>query len=108
MDVQHVQVVAGFISSCIFICSNLPMLYKALITKDLRSYSLAHIGLANVGNLLHWVYVAGLPVGPIWWLHGFNTAVAMLMLGFYVRYEMQGTGLGKRPFLSILPKLNKI
>ena len=49
------------------------MLLKAFTTHDLRSYSLTHIALSNVGNLIHWVYVASLPVGPIWFLHGFFT-----------------------------------
>jgi len=88
MESQHVQVAAGFVSSAIFMISNFPMLYKAITTKNLRSYSLGQIGLANIGNMLHWVYVAGLPFGPIWFLHGFNTAVTVLMLIFYLRYEM--------------------
>ena len=80
-------VVAGSLSSVIFVSSNLPMVSKAIRTRDLGSYSLAHIGLANVGNLLYWLYVAALPVGPIWFLHGFNTIVALLMLGLYLRHE---------------------
>ncbi len=88
MEFQHVQVAAGFVSSAMFVISNFPMLYKAVTTKNLRSYSLGHIGMANLGNLLHWVYVSGLPRGPIWFLHGFNTAVAVLMLIFYLRYEL--------------------
>lgn len=84
------QVLAGFVSSMIFIGSNFPMVFKALKTRDLRSYSLGQIGLANLGNMLHWLYVVGLPVGPVWLLHGFNSAVAVLMLGLYVRYELAG------------------
>lgn len=89
MTVQTMQMLAGFTSSAIFICSNLPMLYKAYRTRNLRSYSLGHIGLANLGNLIHWLYVAALPAGPIWYLHGFNTLVALLMLGWYLRYELR-------------------
>jgi len=89
MEFQHVQVGAGFVSSLIFVFSNFPMMYKVVTTKNLRSYSLAHIGMANIGNLLHWVYVVGLPVGPIWFLHGFNTAVSVIMLYLYLRYELQ-------------------
>lgn len=88
METINVAIMAGFISGTIFIFSNLPMIIKAFLTKDLKSYSLGHIGLANLGNWIHWIYVAGLPVGPIWFLHGFNTLVAVLMLAFYLRYEM--------------------
>jgi len=88
---NQLQIVAGFVSSIMFISSNLPMLYKALRTRNLRSYSLVHIGLANVGNLLHWVYVAGLPPGPVYLLHGFNTVVAVIMLCLYLHYETQFT-----------------
>lgn len=84
-----IQLFAGSLSSVIFVGSNLPMVSKALRTRDLASYSLGHIGLANVGNLLYWLYVSGLPVGPVWFLHGFNTLVALLMLALYLRHEMR-------------------
>jgi hypothetical protein len=71
----------------IFVSSNLPMLVKAFRSRNLQSYSLAQIGMANAGNGLHWLYVAGLPLGPVWVLHGFNTAVAVVMLLLYLRYE---------------------
>ena len=82
------QLLAGTLSSIIFVGSNFPMISKALRTRDLASYSLGHIGLANAGNLLYWLYVSALPVGPIWFLHAFNTLVAMLMLGLYLRHEI--------------------
>lgn len=87
MEKSDVLVIAGFTSSMIFICSNLPMLLKAFSTKDLKSYSLGQIGLANLGNGIHWIYVCSLPVGPVWFLHGFNTLVAVLMLTLYLHYE---------------------
>lgn len=87
MDFQALQIFAGFSSSSIFIASNLPMVHKALRTRNLRSYSLGQIALANLGNLIHWIYVSGLPMGPIWALHTFNTLVTVLMLVFYLRYE---------------------
>jgi hypothetical protein len=62
------------------------MLLKARQTKDLRSYSPANIAMANLGNLLQWIYVSGLPLGPIWVLHGFNTGSTALMLLWYLRY----------------------
>lgn len=87
MERQSIEIVAGFGSSLIFIMSNLPMVAKAVRTRDLRSYSLSQILLANAGNLLYWLYVLGLPFGPIWLLHGFNTAVALLMLSLYLLFE---------------------
>lgn len=87
MERQSVEMIAGFGSSLIFILSNFPMVAKAVRTRDLKSYSLGQILLANGGNLLYWLYVAGLPVGPIWFLHGFNTAVALLMLLLYLIFE---------------------
>ena len=89
METFDTAVIAGFSSSMIFIFSNLPMLAKAFVTRDLKSYSLGQIGLANLGNLIHWIYIAGLPVGPIWLLHGFNTLVALLMLSLYMHYEVK-------------------
>jgi hypothetical protein len=87
MELEMVQAMAGAGSSLIFIGSNVPMLVKAVTTRDLQSYSLGQIGLANLGNLLYWLYVVGLPLGPIWFLHGFNMLVAMVMLGLYWRFE---------------------
>ncbi|MDT8307698.1 MAG: hypothetical protein RRC07_17320 [Anaerolineae bacterium] len=81
------QLLAGSLSTLIFVTSSLPMLYKALRTRDLSSYSLANIGLANAGNFLYWLYVLALPFGPIWFLHAFNTVVALLMLLLYLRHE---------------------
>lgn len=92
MSEIKIQIIAGVASTFIFIGSNVPMLVKALVTKDLRSYSPGQIGLANLGNFLHWLYIASLPVGPVWFLHGFNTLVALLMLGLYLRYEVVGNG----------------
>jgi uncharacterized protein with PQ loop repeat len=76
----QIPTVAGSISTAIFIASTLPMLVKAARTKDLSSYSLANIILANVGNGLYAVYVLSLPVGPLWALHGFHTTATALML----------------------------
>ena len=41
------------------------MLGKAARTKDLASYSIGNIVLANAGNLVHSVYVFSLPAGPL-------------------------------------------
>src|SRR4051812_9699251 len=83
------QAVAGIAATAVFVGSTLPMLLKAGRTRDLRSYSLANMALANLGNLLQWVYISSLPLGPIWLLHGFNTGSTALMLVWYLRYAVQ-------------------
>lgn len=87
MAFKDMQIIAGVISTLMFVSSNLPMLWKAFTTKDLTSYSLGHIGLSNIGNGIYWLYLFTLPVGPVWFLHGFNTLVAGLMLFGYLRYQ---------------------
>jgi hypothetical protein len=83
----NLLVIAGAISTTIFALSTLPMLVKAFRTKDLRSYSLGNILLANVGNIIHSFYVFHLPPGPIWLLHAFHLVTTGLMLVWYLRYE---------------------
>jgi uncharacterized protein with PQ loop repeat len=83
----NLPVIAGTISTTIFVLSTLPMLLKAFKTKDLRSYSLGNILLANVGNVIHSVYVFHLPAGPIWLLHSFYLLTMALMLLWYLRYQ---------------------
>jgi uncharacterized protein with PQ loop repeat len=80
-------VMAGTVSTIIFASSMLPMLVKAARTKDLGSYSLGNMVLANVGNVIHSVYVFDLPAGPIWALHTFYLIATALMLVWFVRYE---------------------
>jgi len=63
------------------------MLIRAFRTKDLRSYSAANLVLANLGNAFHWLYIAYLPFGPIWFLHSFYTLVSAMMLFWYLRYR---------------------
>jgi hypothetical protein len=79
-------VLAGSVSTVIFAGSTLPMLRKAAVTKDVASYSLGSIWLANIGNLVHSVYVFNLPAGPIWALHGFYLLSSALMLAWCLRY----------------------
>lgn len=90
MDIS-LPVIAGSISTLIFAFSTLPMLLKAFRTKDLKSYSLGNILLANVGNVIHSVYVFNLPLGPIWLLHTFYLVTTSLMLVWYLRYERQSS-----------------
>ncbi len=87
MHGHSVQVIAGFISSTIFISGNFPMLFKALKTKDMHSYSMGQLILGNMGNTVYWLYVASLPVGPIWLLQGFFSLSSATMLLCYLRYE---------------------
>ena len=79
-------VIAGSISTVIFAVATLPMLVKAARTKDLASYSIGNIGLANVGNVVHSVYVFSLPMGPIWLLHAFYLVSTGLMLVWWLMY----------------------
>ena len=65
---------AGFASTVIFAMSVLPMLRKAFRSRDLTSYSLGNMVLANVGNTVHSIYVFSLPPGPVWLLHSARTA----------------------------------
>jgi uncharacterized protein with PQ loop repeat len=88
---------AGSVSTAIFVFSTLPMLVKAGRTKDLASYSLGNIVLANVGNLIYAVYVLSLPLGPIWALHGFHLGATGLMLFWYLRHARQRRPRRARP-----------
>jgi uncharacterized protein with PQ loop repeat len=81
-----VATLAGIASTVIFAWSVLPMLAKAYQTRNLASYSLGNLVLANVGNAVHSVYVFSLPLGPIWALHGFYLATSGLMLVWWLRY----------------------
>jgi uncharacterized protein with PQ loop repeat len=86
MDSHHVAVLAGTVSTVMFVVSYLPMLVKAFTTKDLASYSLGNLALATVGNAVHSVYVFSLPMGPIWFLHGFYLFATGLMLVWHRRF----------------------
>jgi hypothetical protein len=86
MAVLSLPTLAGLASTVIFAASTLPMLVKAYRSRDLASYSLGNIALANLGNAVHSVYVYSLPPGPIWLLHTFYLVSSALMLGWYLRY----------------------
>lgn len=89
---MDLPVLAGATSTMIFVVATLPMLGKAARSKDLGSYSLGNIALANAGNLVYSIYVVSLPVGPIWVLHGFYLASTGLMLFWYIRYRSRDAG----------------
>jgi hypothetical protein len=84
---NSLPVLAGIVSTVIFAASALPMLAKAYRTRDLSSYSLGNILLANVGNAVHSVYVLSLPPGPLWVLHAFYVTSTALMLTWFIRYR---------------------
>ena len=79
-------VLAGLLSTTLFVASYLPMLYRAVTTRDLGSYSRPSLVLANVGNVIQSIYVYSLPTGPIWFLHGFYLGASALMLGLHLRH----------------------
>ena len=83
-------IIAGTVSSVIFAASVLPMLVKAIRTRDLSSYSRGNLVLANVGNAVHSLYVAQLPAGPIWALHSFYVLSSALMLIWHLHYVRIG------------------
>jgi hypothetical protein len=87
-------VLAGTASTVVFAGSTLPMLHKALRTRELSSYSFGNIALANVGNAVHSVYVFNLPPGPIWFLHTFYVVSSALMLYWYLRSRPRPTRAG--------------
>ena len=72
---SDLAVLAGTVSTALFVGSYLPMLVKAFRTRDLDSYSRGNLVLANVGNAVYSVYVVSLPLGPIWFLHSFYVLV---------------------------------
>ena len=80
-----VPMLAGMVSTAVFVGSVLPMLHKALRTRELSSYSFGNIALANLGNAVHSIYVFHLPPGPIWVLHTFYLVSSALMLYWYLR-----------------------
>jgi uncharacterized protein with PQ loop repeat len=87
VSLQEAGVVAGTLSTTLFVFSYLPMLVKAFRTRDLRSYSASNLVVANVGNLVHSVYVFSLPPGPLWILHTFYVVSSALMLFWWWRYR---------------------
>ena len=83
---MDIAVLAGSVSTALFVGSYLPMLLKAFRTKDLDSYSRSNLVLASIGNALYSFYVFSLPVGPIWFLHLFYVVATLLMLVWHVRH----------------------
>ena len=93
---MDLAVFAGVVSTGLFAMSYLPMLVKAARTKDLTSYSLGNLAITNVGNAVHSIYVFSLPLGPIWFLHGFYLVASLLMLVWFLRYRAGRHGAPRR------------
>jgi hypothetical protein len=87
MTGASVALLAGTMSTILFASSALPMVVKAIRTRDLASYSPWNLVLANVGNAVHCIYVVHLPPGPIWFLHGFYVVTSALMLLWWLRFH---------------------
>ncbi|GAA1262080.1 hypothetical protein [Arthrobacter pascens] len=86
---MNISVLAGMVSTVLFAVSYLPMLLKALRTRDLDSYSLGYLALSNAANAVHSVYVVSLPMGPIWLLHSFYVVASALLLIWYLRFRSE-------------------
>lgn len=96
MSATNLPLLAGMVSTTLFVVSYLPMLAKAFRTRDLGSYSLGNLVLANVGNGVHSVYVFSLPLGPIWILHTFYLVSTVIMLVWHRRYAVHLGGATRR------------
>ena len=86
MELSQLTILAGSVATTIFVSSYLPMLVRAIRTRDLSSYSRSSLVLANVGNLVQTAYVVTLPVGPIWGLHSFYLLATLVMLVLHLRH----------------------
>lgn len=82
--VMDIPLVAGTVSTVVFAVSNLPMLRKALRTRDVSSYSVSSLAMINAANAAYSLYVFSLPVGPIWALHTFYLVSCAIMLALCV------------------------
>lgn len=77
---MDIPLIAGTVSTVVFAVSNLPMLRKALRTRDVSSYSLSSLAMINAANAAYSLYVFSLPVGPVWALHTFYVVSCAIML----------------------------
>lgn len=82
---MDVPLIAGTIATVAFAVSNLPMLRKALRTRDVSSYSLPSMIIINIANAVYSLYVFTLPIGPIWGLHTFYVVSCAVMLVLCLR-----------------------
>jgi hypothetical protein len=88
---MELKVIAGTISTSIFMLSQIPMLAKAFKTRSMHSYSYIQMLMNTGANAIHWCYISALPFGPIWFLHGFSTLSTAIMLVWYILYEKRSS-----------------
>ena len=93
---MDIPLLAGTISTVVFAVSNLPMLRKALRTRDVSSYSLSSMLMINAANVAYSLYVFSLPPGPIWALHTFYLVSCGIMLVLCVRARRTSNARGAR------------
>lgn len=89
VGVMDIPLVAGAASTVLFAAANLPMVVKAVRTRDLRSYSGTALVVGNMGNVVYTIYVLSLPWGPIWVLHGFYLVSMGVMLGLFTAVRLR-------------------
>ena len=82
---MDIPILAGMISTVVFVVSNLPMVLKAVRTRDVSSYSLSSMAMINGANVVYSLYVFSLPLGPIWALHTFYLVSCGIMLALCLR-----------------------
>ena len=104
MTSNDLTLIAGSASTVIFVISYMPMLMKAVRTKDLTSYSPTQLVLTNLGNVVYSAYVFSLPLGPIWALHSFYLVATAVMLAWYVRFT-RGAGDQSATWMTRVPGL---
>lgn len=90
MTLREAAVVAGAVSTVLFLGAYLPMLAKAWRTRDLHSYSGGSLTVTTLGHLVYTAYVVSLPVGPIWALHAFYLVGTACMLWWWIRWGDRG------------------
>jgi uncharacterized protein with PQ loop repeat len=88
---------AGVIATLVFAVATMPMLGKAVRSRDLTSYSTGNLVLANVGNAVYSIYVFHLPLGPIWFLHGYYLLSSGLMLFWSRRFARRDASTYPQP-----------
>ena len=84
---MNTATIAGIASTLIFAGSTLPMVARAVRTRDVSSYSRSHLFMTNAGNAVHSMYIASLPPGPVWLLHGMYSGVSAFMFAAHVRWS---------------------
>jgi uncharacterized protein with PQ loop repeat len=89
---MEVPVLAGTVAAAVFAISNLPMVWKAVRTRDVASYSLGSIAMINAANVVYTAYVLSLPPGPVWMLHGFYVLASAVMLVLCLRHRRSRSG----------------